>query len=266
MARRFRRRKPRVVWLNNEGGLQSTGGLDASGQNSFLTFGVDNADVSPLNVPDATAVVDIPLVLDNDSKEFAEAGSLATWQDQTLADAQSLGYRLRRIVGSLWAFAAPSTDQAITPSLLMCGAGLIIRRVASDTGAPALVLQERDVLGLGNIRDPWIWRRTWIINPVLSDPAGASSPSADDGLSDFRTGFNETNAFFTGPNGTPTVDQKTARNIGPEERLFLSVSWRALGFAPNTGDTVKINWRMVFDYRVLASIRTNAGNKRNATR
>lgn len=67
-------------------------------------------------------------------------------------------------------------------------------------------------------------------------------------------------SLYTGPH----VDQKTARVVGPEERLFLDVTATVLfdgaGAATTTGFLIHSN------LRVLGSMRTQLGNRRNASR
>ncbi len=66
------------------------------------------------------------------------------------------------------------------------------------------------------------------------------------------------------------IDQKTNRRLGPEERLFFSMSaWELPLNQTDTGasafDTTLAIY-MCMPYRVLGTVMTNAGNRRNASR
>lgn len=60
------------------------------------------------------------------------------------------------------------------------------------------------------------------------------------------------------------IDQKTARIVGPEERLFLDVSVTALAQELENNGITFID--CAFEMRVLASIKSGSGNRRNASR
>lgn len=240
-------RKPRVVWLppdifnrlGSAGGPIGVGTQQALGQIALqVPSGVGNS---------STKVVG--LVKDRQASLTEIAGS-------TLSDIENSGYRLRRVVGELFVQAPerPVPDQDIWSDAIIT-AGIIVLRV-NDIGDP---------LGIGNpdqystqiwesASDPWVWRRSW----------GITSFSQITTTGRFTGAFPSTNAQVAGMNG-PHVDAKTARVLGPEERLFLVVSGVALngtgGEQPLTAE-VDITW----DLRFLASMRTSMGNRRNASR
>jgi len=229
MASRFKRRAPRVVWLPNENAFQLGNTANAS---TLIQ------DVGPGAIGLEGLVV-IPLVFD---QPFA--GSAGT----SLSDIENSGYRLRRIVGKIYA-SVEQLEQADAGAAL-CTAGIIVLRT-SETGVatnPSISPQ-----GLDNIDAPWIWRRTWIL-------ANGSSTQAFTNYVDSAPFSN----FEGGPSALdgPHVDQKTARIVSREERLHLVLSVMQI----HTALTEAIHVQWIWDFRVLASMRTTSGNRRNAVR
>jgi len=243
-----RRRSPKVVWLPptnaNSLGTNTTG---------YQIFSVDAAGGTG-----SFAVGEIPLTIDSQSDPLAAESSLS--------DVEDSGYRLRRVVGKIFISAVQNSDPAVTPlipSRFLVTAGLIVRRSDDTTGKSlAALTADAELLGPGEIRnygDPWIWRRSWILYNL-------GIPRADNQI------FNDqgpTNNYTFGSGGIqdgPHVDAKTARIVGPEERLFLDVSSTVLvQSADNQGGEFS-PITVVTDLRILASMRTTVGNRRNASR
>jgi len=230
------RRKPRVVWLPPTN-LNSFGGLNTNG---IQIFAVNTTGVAP------KATGEIPLVIDSQDDPLAP--------ETSLADVENSGYRLRRVVGKIWVQCQGSEEN--TASFGLVTAGLIVRRSNPATGTSfAVSTSDENLIStqeIGNYGDPWIWRRSWNIgNPFIVEAENAFGLTA--------------NNWGHGPSAVdgPHVDQKTARIVGPEERLFLDVTVHQ-----NTADQGKIPivWTVLADLRVLASMRTSSGNRRNASR
>jgi len=232
------RRKPRVVWLPPTN-LNSFGSDNTCG---IQIFSVDTSDAVPV------ASGEIPLVIDGQADPLAAESSLS--------DVENNGYRLRRIVGKIFVQNQGSDEN--TAAFTLVTAGIMVRSVIPDTGVSfAAGTASEALLNVSNIRnygDPWIWRRTWLIAnaDVARDPAAAGLKLTP-------------NNWGHGPSAVdgPHVDQKTARIIGAEERLFLDVSVRQNTEAAGQIDMVTT---IIADLRVLASMRTSAGNRRNASR
>lgn len=236
MARGFRR-KPRVVWLPTDPTFAVDGNMQ--GGSNVGTFFIDSA--GPAAIGFATNA-DIPLVIDNQLTPVPGTTSLA--------DIESSGYRLRRIVGKVYcALTQVVQDDA---GAVLVAVGFIVRRVNPD-GTPAFAAARRQPTFQENIPDPWIWRRTWIL-------ANGSSSQVETSFVDSANFSN----MEGGPSAVdgPHVDAKTARIIGPEERLFMSASVTLL----NSSDAAVMSTRFAYDFRVLASMRTSSGNRRNASR
>lgn len=237
-----RRNRPKVVWLPND----NTDSIAPSNTSTWAAR-VFNHDLSTIG---AVSVTELGIVQDGKNDQPLQSGN-------SLADIESVGYRLRRIVGKLYIFIAHSTSPG---GQAVCGvtAGFIIRRtdqltsnsLAIENAVAAQTLT--DPANIGNIMDPWIWRRSWLLGQN-----NANTPTVFGDVPDQNFG-----AQYPGALEGPHIDQKTARIIGPEERLFLDISVTTL---LNGGDAVSPI--VVFtDLRVLASMRANVGNRRNASR
>lgn len=268
---RRRRRKAKVVWLPNTGTLLggNGAGLDASEQSAAIAFtqGLSFTQNSP------TATVETPMVLDQDPDADQTGLTLAQRQLKGLTDEQTIGYRLRRIVGSFYCGVRATTAGAGScPSAVLVQAGIIVRRVDPDTGLSIALGTGTKMLEPGNLEnnaDPWIWRKDWLLGPINNLLAAGTStllpaPDAGDQFSVFANCLPPINHAVTGVNGSPTVDQKTARRIGPEERLFLDVTASIFNDPTQAGQSVEL--MVVFPYRALATLGLNSGNRRNASR
>lgn len=241
-----RRRKPAVMWLPNASHnvTNDQGWIESSN------------NVGPTAGPGGINTVIQSLTLDYP----ADAVRAGAGQPLTLADWQGSGYRLRRIVGKF--FCGIDQDvgngQATTyPEAALVGAGLIILRVDSTSGAPLnATANDYSPLDLEAAQDPWIWRRTWLLSNFQGYAGGGGAHTA-------YGYYPYTNAEYGSVKDGPHVDQKTARRVSDEERLFLVVSTAAVNsLAANTAGTV----RWLFEYRLLASPLKLMGNRRNASR
>jgi len=232
-----RRNKPRVVWLpqTNDFSLQSL--VEPYGYQVFshTIGGAAGAQVVSL----------APLTID-------EPSDVAT-ATTTLADIENSGYRLRRIVGKVFCSAEKQlsgTDFAW--ATVICTAGIIVLRVDPTTDAPLAIPQNYHPGFIVNWSDPWIWRRTWLLSNI--------EPQYPDSVANL---YPASNAEYGSVQDGPHVDQKTARIISNEERLYL-VAATTIFNSENDQLASDVNW--LFDLRCLASMRTSLGNRRNASR
>jgi len=229
-----RRTKPKVVWLPP---------TNANSVGAAATCGYQNFVLDLAGAAGNFVVGEIPLTIDAQSDPLAPESSLS--------DVENSGYRLRRVVGKLWATVLQAAVDA--PATLVVTAGLIVRRVEETTGASLASLdttgQASSPSEIENYGDPWIWRRSWLLcnNLATSAPTGL---------------LPESNMEYGSAVDGPHVDQKTARIVSAEERLFLNVSATRLTGAGELTTTISI----VTDLRILASMRTSSGNRRNASR
>lgn len=233
-----RRTKPRVVWLPNTNANSLPGNRSTwqifDVQPGALTFG-------------SSAVGEIPIVIDATSVDPLDAVS-------SLSDIENSGYRLRRVVGKIFCFADQDADRSLKVGVT---AGLIIRRADPTTGLSyALSSADPTLLSpddISNSGDPWIWKRNWILFNNLGQSGQTFSAGAG------PTSNLEYGSVADGPH----VDAKTARIVSSEERLFLDVSVTILDDTPSNAEGLV---QIITDLRVLASMRTSSGNRRNASR
>lgn len=235
-----RRSRPRVVWLPGTN-ANSVGIGGGNTDNHVQTFIVGIP--GPVAIGD-TSVGEIPLVIDSQDDVLDPVTSLS--------DIENSGYRLRRIVGKIWI--RPLTSTLDDPGALIVTAGLIVRRsnpvdgvsYAFTTGDATLVNPQF----IHNDGDPWIWRRSWFLD--------WTSPT----IGGFLAGQGTNYGTYAGGNSDAAhVDQKTARIVSSEERLFLDVSI----LAPFTSVAAQ-DVQVFSDLRVLASMRSSSGNRNNASR
>lgn len=258
MAFRHKRRKRRVTWLPNTGTPYDA--TLPNGEQSTFVESVVAFNLGPGNDP----TLEVPLVLDNVSQETAAVGTFATaWQKQTLAEEVSYGYLLKRVVGKIIVAAtgASGSSQANIPPAIWVAAGLIVRRV-DEQGVAVAAGEQITPLALSQCGDPWIWRRVWLLG--LAGSATGTNPG-DANMSALLSTLSATNLSEASALTGTHMDTKIARRIGPEERLFLDVSIRAINGTP-AATTDAISFYLGFDYRVLASVIPAAGNRRNASR
>lgn len=186
-------------------------------------------------------------------------GVAATTTD--LSDLEGSAYRLRRIVGKIFVQPAQVAGIAATDATTwIVTAGFIILRVTGSGAILSGASNTYDPQILDNIRDPWIWRRSW----MLSNQAGINALNvATPDTKQVIFPSSNINGYGGGVLDGPHIDAKTARVVSDEERLFLVVSANTIdGDAQNTPNQIGF----FGDVRVLASMRKQSGNRRNASR
>jgi len=238
-----KRKSPRVVWLPPETSLSPVN-VPSSG------WQVGGAAALQITRAAPTASVEFPLVLD-------EPQATAT---SSLSDLENSGYRLRRIVGKIFVI-GDDLDDASGIAAIGVTAGIIVRRVDQTGTSLAAQLgtnqEQASPSETENWTDPWLWRRSWFLN----------NPSIGFGVTLLQAvGLPPWHNILQGSAlDGPHVDAKTARIIGPEERLFLDVSATALLGADGQSE-IGNETQVIFEMRVLGSMRTSTGNRRNASR
>lgn len=252
-----RRRKPRVVWLPNTGTQMGTGRSNTP---------LDNAaaiEIAATVTGDTGEVFSTPLVIDNPPERTFVGATLPVLQTSALNQTLEFGYRLRRIVGRMQ-IAMRCLDQVIAFPAFWIKAGIIVRRV-DEQGVSTLNVSDVDPTRLKQVSDPWIWQRNFVISPTNF---GNGPPDVGSGAAATINLFLPQTRECGGTKDGPAVDIKTARRLGPEERLFLDVAVEGLPLSANGGGVTNDNTFMyfLFDYRVLGTIYTNSGNRRNASR
>lgn len=235
----FRRRKPGVAWLPH---------VAHDSQNPQIGYWYANIAVSATANTITTSV--FALVPDYPAEAVRAAGALPT-----LSDFEASGFKLRRIVGKI--FCGMENNQPATGTrtiAALVGAGFIVLKCEESTGAPLVTTANHySPLDNDSTRDPWIWRRTWLLQNDFSgfDPNIQSTWQ-----------FPRTNCDYGSAVDGPHIDARTARRIGAEERLFFVISTQNIsGTADDSGGV-----KMLLDYRILATPIRIMGNRRNASR
>lgn len=257
MARRFGRRgrKPRVVWLPPVGQQINSAITPAEQYGGGFFIGVVQLGANH------NPTIEFPLVLDGPDPT-GNTGTLIDWQKQSLTEAQEIGYRLRRVCGKLHVGVGPNLDPQLgtRSNFISCTAGIIVRRV-NEAGVALALASELSTQAVQAYSDPWLFRRTWLIGTGVFAAAGDVHNSGDLWPRNNVTGVGGGNA------DAAHVDQKTARVLGPEERLFLDVSFvSGLQLDGQDESEESVNIMIHHDLRVLGTLRQNAGNRRNASR
>jgi len=174
-------------------------------------------------------------------------------------------WRLRRIVGKsfIWVLGDELDSPAVQGALVDCAVGFIVCKT-DDDGTPDTWFPEVNPLSQFSADDPWIWRRRWLLNPYSASDVRDSTvslmnnfPYADIPGSNINCG-----SAVDGPH----IDQKTARRIHRNERLFCVVAARphTVNFVDDYGAVVL---QYLLDYRLLGSLVGSAiGNRGNASR
>lgn len=256
---RFRRgrRRQTVQWLPPVGTLLN--------QNAVPAPGNPLENPSPIEFVFATThgaptTLSAPLITDNPVEETFNGAALTVYQNTGLNQTNRFGYKLVRIVGDIFFMVGQNAAQAtVVPSVLI-RAGIIVRRTDED-GQPAVATTSQDVGSIQNEQDPWVWSRSWVLSPAGSRPTTGSDIVISEAPA--------TNIDY-GTKHHIAIDQKTARRVSSEERLFLTVTaWELpLNQTSALGNTTDSNVFIygLMPYRVLGRVFTNAGNRRNASR
>lgn len=263
---RFKRRRPRVVWLpvmgrdffeGTEGGNNYGNGVGGS-----LTV-----------VPDGAIYTEFqPVTFDySNPSSFEEGVDFRSLHDLTSGNS----YRLRRLVGKFHAGIVVDANQgnfSFLPTVDVA-AGFIINKT-DPSGNPLVSSSiggaDQTVFGPlseDGAEDPWIWRRRWLLSSLIPNAyftaANAEQAANIFGSTNQQAVFPNTTAGYGSVQDGPHIDQKTARVIGPQERLFFWVQARVT--APD-GSMYTPTLLYNVDLRILASLRFQQGNKRNASR
>lgn len=176
----------------------------------------------------------------------------------TLADFEQSAWFLDGIVGKVFFGSFPDPELPAGFGPIAITAGFEVLRVDSASGAPiatgADIETSYDPQLAFNIRDPWIWRRTWIIEPSVSDT----------GLIFSQRQWPATNVNYGSAVDGPHIETKSKRKIAQEERLFFIFTARHFPVGADLSlRHTGLNWML--DYRLIGRS-LKATNRRNASR
>lgn len=222
-----------------------------------------NGQAGSVSVDGTAQAIQIhPLV----ASDFIHEGFTPT-EVEPLVNVVGQEYFVERIVGK---FAAHTKFNPQDNILYDVGAyvsmGIFVARATEDavggaapigTATNESALANYSPLDQANIREPWMFRRTWVLgakNPGVTGPVGAEGY----GWGQYPT----TTAGYGSLGDGPHVDVKSVRRIRQDERLWcvVVVERLPLGFEVVEAQEVEVHY--MFDYRVLAQLR-RARNKSN---
>lgn len=130
---------------------------------------------------------------------------------------------LKTLVGNCTVLVGPSLETtAFLPTVhwphVQVAAGIFVARAQDEAQQfPDLLFSEIDVLNGANMQDPWVFRRTWLLdNPANLYPIGTNPGN----VFGYETASNRE---LTDPQG-PFIHTKSVRRIRREERLWMAVS------------------------------------------
>lgn len=177
-----------------------------------------------------------------------EAGTGATPALDSLADIIGSEYICKRLLGSFHA----SNDSPFDSSTGLGGhtsialtAGLYVARA----GGPTEDQQENAPIGFGSgadtaanyspghpatAREPWMWRRTWMLGNARISHFATTLPVAATTVRNPWNGWPSTTTGGTLRSGTD-IDVKSRRRVAQDERLFFAVEARGMPLGANVG-------------------------------
>jgi len=265
----MRKRRSGGTWFPTIGTAGPSGG-DIEDEASGREFTVVVPNDGTTSILIAPIVPDAPLEGDDVPVNPAVGGQLA----------QILGqeYFIKRIVGKIFISNDSADDSASQPqyAALLTGAGFFVAR-ANDSesgggidlpiGSASLAerLTNYNPLAADCIREPWIWRRTW----VLGNPRALNPPNGNAGGSGPWRG---TTGFFAAAQGVtgqvisstmqygsvldgPHIDAKTRRRVRLDERLWFVVAARGLPIGSSRESVDGGVIQGYLDFRMFADIR-----------
>lgn len=225
-----RRRRRKYTWFPILGTSQGTD-VPARTTIESLAVDIDPTGLSLVGVKPVT--YDVP---QDNNLNFAT-------QTTPLNDFIGDEYFIKRIVGKL--FLQYLTTGTLPPNPVCVTAGLFIARCDdSNLNAPVAFATESDLYNpalTDTIREPWIWRRTWILGTQNNVGTAGAWP--------------QSNAVEPSGLDGPHIDAKTARRVRQQERLFIAVA--AQNYPVLTPTPVGVTEEVLagFDLRILGSLR-----------
>lgn len=227
-----RRRRRTVTWFPSIGTSAGEGEDDASGREFTVSVPADGTT----NVVITALTFDEPKGDDNSSIT-----------ETSLSDIIGSSYMLRRIVGKL--YAAHNGSLTTDHNAVLFAGGFFVARAADDsqaTGSDQPIgsqsISERqenyNPLSVDCIREPWIWRRVWLLGNTNATLQGVSRlPVTTGGFGSVQDG--------------PHIDAQTMRRVTSDERLWFVVAARSFPVGSTLEDTSVQGY---LDFRILGSI------------
>lgn len=255
-----KRRKFRGTWLPVRGQEYP---VDSNQSTTALTF---DLDLSPGEV--TTAVFPVLYDSPQEPEQLSETAA-------GLNDIVGNEYVLRRIVGKFFCSYSGGIEwdpeQEIPgPRAAICTAGFFVARagdVASDVNSPiggsSLWQRDYNPLDINCIREPWIWRRSWMLgNPAwLWRTYQLANSELGGGWGVWGDTYTVNNSQYGSVADGPHIDAKTVRRVGQDDRLWIAISAHAVPLQQDSwtgANSVRCTW----DIRAFGALRKarNRGN------
>lgn len=245
---RFRRtRGNKGVWFPVNGEVISSG--EDSWYDATTTFQLGPVPADRSEGPSQTI---IPVTND---QTFAQ-GPAPQPGIQSLRDVvEGQNWLLKTLVGNVTVFCNNSVSNGDPFAFnarwvhVLVGCGFFVARAQDENpGFPDLTFNDTDVLNGNNIQNPWIWRRTWILdNPsnYFEFETGRTS--------DWQT---SSNRELTDPQG-PFFQTKSVRRIRREERLWFAASaigWDGERISVSGADNLQSTVDIHLDLRIFGKM------------
>jgi len=255
-----RKRRNRGMWLPVRGQFV---GPDPETSNISSGFEISLTVPGPAAVPNVVTQI-IPLTTDIPIDDDEIQGNSI----RSMADIVGHDYFLKRIVGKLIVGrrnlgVANQFDQY--PDCFeatVFGAGICVARAndsasggGADTPTASATPAERNdnysPLEADTIRNPWIWRRTWVLGTQGLAYTALCDPTA---FRPAESAFPCSTALYGSVQDGPHIDAKTKRVVRHKDRLWLCLSAWSLsagGAQPSADEAFLFGY---FDYRLFGSL------------
>jgi len=223
-----RKRKSRGTWLPLLGTVVGESGEEGIALSSQFAVDVPSSGAAGLGI--------VPLTFDY-PQEYPDLNTTA----DTLSEIAGSEYIIKRILGSCLVTARLPYDAGNDDGndAIAVSAGFFVARAGAQNQGPLgaeapigygadTVLADQEQYSPGHAataREPWMWRRTWILGNARKAYFFNTQPSAGYDIGAGEANFPPTNAeqgIATGP----SVDIKSRRRVKLDERLFFAVEAR----------------------------------------
>lgn len=225
----YRRRRNRGTWL-------PVAGTAIEEESDTYLSGI--AVAVPIPATNAGSVVNIQAV----THDYPFEGDNTT-DFTTMGEVLGNEYFLDRIVGKLFLSYVPTRDSTNgnrpVSGPLLVGAGFFVARADERDGKVPIgatggdtsleAINNYSPLDNDNVREPWIWRRTWVLGMANNTQGFWFSPAGQPEGQYLLGAYPASTALYGSVMDGPHIDAKTKRRIGQDDRLWLALSSSWIG-------------------------------------
>jgi len=228
----------------------------------FPTLGTNwEADTGSLEASSFNFVIQNPAGAEVDTRIFPLTNDTSGEGTTFLNDSLGQEYALRRIVGKIHIFPAYNiapnygTTVKVAAGFLVARGndnnddiplGVNLATSSTATAAGRETYNSFSPLAKDTVREPWIWRRTWILGPAAQD-----APEPAPGLFGFLAPYS--NFQYGSVLDGPHIDAKTRRRIRQDERLYFAIS--STRWPYGTDDDQSVTMNVDLDIRLFGAMR-----------